>query len=108
VSTGKAAVDAEVLLPSASACYFLGPHEKVEDEEDEHLYYTMGWTRELWIKSLGMPAVIPPPEEEKDLKTAIRATRAKAARSEMPRAKRLHRVLGFVSHVFPDERSTRG
>src|SRR4029079_1095652 len=58
-------------------------HEKVEDEEDEHLYHTMGWTRELWIESLGMPAVIPPPEEEKDVKTAIGAARAKAARSEM-------------------------
>jgi rubrerythrin len=58
-------------------------HKEVEDEEDEHLYHTMGWTRELWIKSLGMPAVIPPPEEEKDVKTAIGAARAKAARSEM-------------------------
>ena len=43
----------------------------------------MGWTRELWIESLGMPAVIPPPEEEKDVKTAIGAARAKAARKEM-------------------------
>ena len=58
-------------------------HEEVEDEEDEHLYHTMGWARELWIESLGMPAVIPPPEEEKDVKTAIGAARAKAARSEM-------------------------
>ena len=58
-------------------------HEEVEDEEDEHLYHTMGWVRELWIESLGMPAVIPPPEEEKDVKTAIGAARAKAARSEM-------------------------
>jgi rubrerythrin len=58
-------------------------HKEVEDEEDEHLYHTMGWTRELWIGSLGMPAVIPPPEEEKDVKTAIGAARAKAARSEM-------------------------
>ena len=58
-------------------------HQEVEDEEDEHLYHTMGWTRELWIESLGMPAVIPPPEEEKDVKTAIGAARAKAARKEM-------------------------
>jgi len=58
-------------------------YEEVEDEEDEHLYHTMGWVRELWIESLGMPAVIPPPEEEKDVKTAIGAARAKAARSEM-------------------------
>jgi rubrerythrin len=58
-------------------------YKEVEDEEDEHLYHTMGWTRELWIDSLGMPAVIPPPEEEKDVKTAIGAARAKAARKEM-------------------------
>ena len=57
--------------------------EEVEDEEDEHLYHTMGWTRELWIESLGMPAVIPPPEEEKQVKTAIGAARAKAARKEL-------------------------
>jgi ferritin-like metal-binding protein YciE len=58
-------------------------HEKVEQEEDEHLYHTAGWTRELWIDSLGLPAVLPPPEEEKDVKTAIGAARAKHARAEM-------------------------
>jgi hypothetical protein len=58
-------------------------HEKVEEEEDEHLYHTTGWARELWIESLGLPAVIPPPEEEKDVKTAIGAARAKQSRTEM-------------------------
>jgi rubrerythrin len=58
-------------------------HEQVEDEEDEHLYHTMGWARELWIDSLGMPAVLPPPEEAKDVKTAIGAARAKQSRKEM-------------------------
>jgi hypothetical protein len=58
-------------------------HEQVEDEEDEHLYHTTGWARELWIESLGLPAVIPPPEEEKDVKTAIGAARAKQSRKEM-------------------------
>ena len=58
-------------------------HDKVENEEDEHLYHTTGWTRELWIDSLGMPAVLPPPEEEKDVKTAIGAARAKNARASM-------------------------
>ena len=57
--------------------------EQVEEEEDEHLYHTTGWARELWIQSLGLPAVIPPPEEEKDVKTAIGAARAKQARKEM-------------------------
>lgn len=58
-------------------------HEEVEEEEDEHLYHTTGWCRELWIESLGMPAVLPPPEEEKSVKTAIGAARAKHARADM-------------------------
>jgi rubrerythrin len=58
-------------------------HALVEDEEDQHLYHTMGWARELWIESLGMPAVLPPPEEEKKVKTAIAAARAKATREEL-------------------------
>ncbi len=58
-------------------------HEEVEPEEDEHLYHTAGWTRELWIESLGMPAALPPPEEEKDVKTAIGAAKAKNARADM-------------------------
>ena len=52
-------------------------HKEVEEEEDEHLYHTAGWSRELWIQALGMPAVLPPPEEEKEVKTAIGAARAK-------------------------------
>jgi rubrerythrin len=56
---------------------------QVEDQEDEHLYHSTGWTRELWIESLGLPAVLPPPEEQKDVKTAIGAARAKNAREEL-------------------------
>ena len=58
-------------------------YDEVEEEEDEHLYHTTGWARELWIQSLGMKAVLPPPEEEKDVKTAIGAARAKQSRKEM-------------------------
>lgn len=58
-------------------------YEEVEEEEDMHLYHTMGWARELWIESLGMPAVLPPPEEEKKVKTAIGASRAEQSRDEM-------------------------
>ena len=57
--------------------------DEVEDQEDEHLYRSTGWCRELWIESLGLPAVLPPPEEEKEVKTAIGAARAKKARKEM-------------------------
>ena len=58
-------------------------HEQVEHEEDEHIYHTKGWSRELWIESLGMKAVLPPPEEVKQVETAIGAARAEQARTEM-------------------------
>jgi rubrerythrin len=58
-------------------------HDQVEPEEDEHLYHTKGWARELWIESLGMKAVLPPPEEVKDVDTAIGAARAEQARAKM-------------------------
>ena len=40
-------------------------YDEVEDEEDEHLYHTKGWCRELWLKSLGLKAMLPPPEEKR-------------------------------------------
>ena len=58
-------------------------YDEVEDQEDEHLYHTKGWARELWIESLGMKAVLPPPEEVKQVETAIGAARAEKARSQM-------------------------
>jgi rubrerythrin len=67
----------EVKAALTAAC------EAVEDEEDEHLYHSKGWCRELWISSLGMKAVLPPPEEKKHVKTAIGAARAEKARKEM-------------------------
>lgn len=57
--------------------------EEVEDQEDEHLYHTKGWCRELWLESLGLKAVLPPPEERKHVKTAIGAARAELARDKM-------------------------
>jgi len=54
-------------------------HEQIEEQEDEHLYHSQGWCRELWIQSLGMKAVLPPPEERKHVKTAIGAARAQQA-----------------------------
>lgn len=57
--------------------------EEVEDEEDEHLYHTKGWCRELWLDSMKINAVLPPPEEEKKVKSAIGAARAEHARTDM-------------------------
>ena len=58
-------------------------HEDVEQDEDHHLFHTKGWMRELAIQGLGMPAVLPPPEEVKQVETAIGASRAEHARSSM-------------------------
>lgn len=58
-------------------------YEEVEKEEDHHIYHTTGWARELWIEALALPAVLPPPEEEKDVETQIGAARAKQTRDDM-------------------------
>ena len=58
-------------------------YDEVEEDEDHHLYHTKGWCRELWIQGLGMPAVLPPPEEVKKVETAIGAARAEHAREDM-------------------------
>jgi len=55
-------------------------YERIEDEEDEHLYHTQGWCRELWLESLGLPAELPPMEEKRDVSTAAEAHRAKEQR----------------------------
>jgi rubrerythrin len=74
-AAGKAAKEIADVLAEA--------HKQVEKEEDEHIYHTKGWARELWIESLGMKAVLPPPEEVKDVHTAIGAARAEQARADM-------------------------
>jgi hypothetical protein len=71
-------VEAELIMPA---------YQQVEEEEDEHLYHTQGWTRELWIEALGMPAVLPPPEEERDVTTAEDAAKAKKARTKKASAR---------------------
>jgi hypothetical protein len=57
-------------------------YQEVSEEEAEHLFHTMGWARELWLDSLGVPAVLPPPEEEKSVKTPIGAARAEQERDD--------------------------
>lgn len=58
-------------------------YDAVATDEDHHLYHTQGWSRELWIESLGFPAVLPPPEEVKQVESAIGASRAEQARDKM-------------------------
>ncbi|MDR0182175.1 DUF892 family protein [Lysobacter arvi] len=58
-------------------------YQSVEKDEDHHLYHTKGWARELWIQALGFPAVLPPPEEVRQVETAIGASRAEQSREDM-------------------------
>ena len=71
----------------AEAALIMPAYEQVEEEEDEHLYHTKGWTRELWIQALGMAAVLPPPEEEQDVTTAEQAAKAKKSRTKKASAR---------------------
>lgn len=61
----------------------LAAFQQVEQEEHHHLYHTKGFLRELWIESLGLPAVLPPPEEVKKVQSAIGAARAEMQRDDM-------------------------
>jgi rubrerythrin len=62
-------------------------YESVQEQEAEHLFHSKGWCRELWLESLGLPAVLPPEEEERDVKTATEAGRAQDARKPEPKKK---------------------
>jgi hypothetical protein len=48
---------------------------EVEDQEDEHLYHTRGWCRELWLDALGLAAVLPPPEEKRKVHSEVSAAK---------------------------------
>jgi rubrerythrin len=56
--------------------------DQIEDEEDEHLYHTQGWARELWLDALGLDAKLPPPEEVQNVKSAAAAAKAKKSRKK--------------------------
>jgi hypothetical protein len=50
--------------------------ELVEEQEDEHLYHSIGYWRELWLEALGLPSLIPPPEELEHVRSAVGAAQA--------------------------------
>lgn len=43
-------------LPHEQAKVLLGAYEQIGRQEDEHLYHTKSWCRELWRQSLGLRA----------------------------------------------------
>jgi hypothetical protein len=57
-------------------------YQEVEDEEDEHLYHSKGWLRELSLEGLGLKAMLPPPEERQDVRSAIGQARAEQQRKK--------------------------
>lgn len=63
-------------LDGSAADALKAAYDEIEDQEDEHLYHTKGWCRELWLQSLGLTAILPPPEEQQHVKTAIGAAKA--------------------------------
>ena len=57
-------------------------YDSVEDEEDEHLYHTQGWCRELWLEALGLEAMLPPPEEKQHVQSMAQAAKVRKARGK--------------------------
>ena len=68
-------------LEGEAASVLTAAVEQIEDEEDAHLYHTKEWCRELWLKSLGLEAVLPPPEDTENVKSAVGAEKAKKERT---------------------------
>jgi len=56
--------------------------DQVEDEEDEHLYHSKGWCRELWLESLGLPAQLPPPEETSRVTSGVESAQIQKQRTQ--------------------------
>ena len=68
---GKCALAAE----SSAADAINEAYIAIEDQEDEHLYHTRGWCRELWLEALGLKAVLPPPEERRKVHSEVSAAK---------------------------------
>jgi hypothetical protein len=71
---------AEQALERETAKRLKEAYDEIEDQEDEHVYHSKGWCRELWMASLGMEPVLPPPEETRHVKSAMGQARAEQTR----------------------------
>lgn len=69
--------------PEPMAAVLREAYDEIEDQEDEHFFHTRGWVRELAADTLGIKTVLPPPEEKMDVKSAMGAATAEAARAVM-------------------------
>jgi len=61
-------------------------YEDAEDQEDERLYHSMGWTRELWADRLGIRTLALRPQEQRDAASEldVAADRRQAGRASQP------------------------
>lgn len=78
-------------LEGAEQAVLKSAFDEVEDEEDEHLYHSTGWARELHLEALGLEAQLPPAEEVEDVKTEVDAAAVRKQRKEsmeQPKRKR--------------------
>jgi hypothetical protein len=78
-------------LEGAEQAALKAAFDEVEDEEDEHLYHSTGWARELHMEALGLEAQLPPAEEVEDVKTEVEAANVRKQRKEsieQPRRRR--------------------
>ncbi|HEX2829120.1 MAG TPA: hypothetical protein VHP37_22415 [Burkholderiales bacterium] len=47
-------------LAGVERAVLMKAYEQVQYDEEEHLYHSQDWCRELWLDSLGLEAVLPP------------------------------------------------
>jgi len=70
-------------MDGSDAAILKKAYDEIEDQEDRHFYHAKGWARELWAASLGVPAVIPPPEDKLHVKGGMGAAAAEHSRKLM-------------------------
>ena len=63
-------------LQGEDALAMKAAYAQVADQEEEHLYHSKGWCRELRMASLGMIAILPPPEVSHHFTTLVGAASA--------------------------------
>jgi hypothetical protein len=67
-------------MDGADAKALKAAYAEASEQENEHYFHSKGWMRELTLQSLGLKAMLPPPEERKDVKTPVGAARVEASR----------------------------
>jgi hypothetical protein len=53
-------------LSGGDRTVLMDAYEEVQYDEEEHLYQSEDWCRELWLESLGLEALVPPRSDAND------------------------------------------